>query len=60
MIVPATSSTQPNKADCSKRVKCQYKVEKLMLCVKTRGCGLNTIFENRIHSVYVYTVLGNV
>ena len=44
VIVPATSSTQPNKADCSKYVICQDQVEKLMLCVKTEVCGLNTTF----------------
>ena len=38
--VPATSSTQHNKADCSKYVICQDQVEKLM-CVKTEDCGLN-------------------
>ena len=48
VIVPATSSAQHNKADCSKCVICQYKVEKLMLYVKTSDCGLNTIFENHI------------
>ena len=56
MIVPATctSSTQHNKADCSKCVICPYKVEKLMVCVKTRDCGLNTIFENRTHFVNTF------
>ena len=54
VVLPATSSTQPNKACCSKCVICQYKVEKLMLCMKTRDCGLNTIFENRIHFVYSF------
>ena len=54
VIVPARSSTQHNKADCSKCVICKYKVEKLMLCVKTRDCGLNTIFENHIHFVYSF------
>ena len=61
MMVPATSSIQPNKADCSKCVICQYKVEKLVLCVKRRDCGpkrrdcgLKTIFENRIHFVYSF------
>ena len=46
MIVTATSSTQPNKADCSKHVFCQDHVEKLMLCVKMEDCGLNTFFLN--------------
>ena len=54
MKVPATSSTQPNKADCSKYIICQDQVEKLMLCVKTEDCGLNTIFFKS------YTVLGDV
>ena len=43
----ATSSTRPNKADCSKYVIRQDQVEKLMLCVKTEDSGLNT-FLNRI------------
>ena len=51
MIRPATSSTQPNKADCSKCVICQDNVENSMLCVKTKDCGLNTILENRIHFI---------
>ena len=34
VIVPATSSTQPNKADCSKCVMCQYQVEKVDVCEK--------------------------
>ena len=54
VVVPATSSTLHNKADCSKYIICQCKVEKLMLCVKTRDCGLNTIFENHIHLVYSF------
>ena len=42
VIVPATSSTQPNKADCS---KCQDQIDKLMLCVKREDSGLNTFFK---------------
>ena len=53
MIVPATSSTQPNKAGCSKYVIWQDQVEKLM-CVKTEGCGLSTFF------LKLYTVLGDI
>ena len=49
MIVPATSSTQHNKADCSKYVICQEQVEKLM-CVKTEDCGLNTFFLKIVYS----------
>ena len=52
MIVPATSSTEHNKADCSKYVICQDQVEKLM-CVKKEDCGLNTFFKS-------YKVLGDV
>ena len=44
MIVIATSSTQPNKADCSKYIIWQDRVEKL-ICVKTEGCGLGTFFK---------------
>ena len=47
VLVLATSSTQPNKADCSKYVICQDQVEKLMLVVKTEDSGLNT-FLNRL------------
>ena len=55
MIVPATSSTQYNKADCSKYVICQEQVEKLM-CVKTEDCGLNTFFlKNRIQFYEMYS-----
>ena len=45
MKVSATSSAQPNKAN--------FRI-KYMLCVKARGCDLNTIFENRIHFVYSF------
>ena len=41
VMVPATSSTPHNKADCSKYIICQDQMEKLM-CVKTEDCGLNT------------------
>ena len=54
MILPATSSTRPHKADSSKYVICQDQVEKLMLCVKTEDCGLDTIVSKS------YTVLGDV
>ena len=40
--MPATSSTQPDKAGVCKYVICKDQVEKLMLCVKTENCGLNT------------------
>ena len=49
----ATSSTQPNKADCSKYFIYQDQVDKLMLCVKTEDSGLNTFFK-------LYTNLGDV
>ena len=45
MIALATSSTQPNKADCSKYFICLDQVDKLMLCVKTQDSGLNTFFK---------------
>ena len=51
--MPATSSTQPNKAGCSKYFICQDQVDKLMLCVKTDDSGLNTFFK-------LYTHLGGV
>ena len=48
MKVPATSSTEHNKADCSEYVIYQDQVETLM-CVKKEDCGLNTFFFlNRI------------
>ena len=50
MIVSATSSTQHNKADCSKYVICLDQVEKLM-CVKTEDCGLNTFFFKKSYTV---------
>ena len=50
----ATSSTQPNKADCSKYVICQDQVDKWMLCVKTEDSGLNTFF------LKLYTNVGDV
>ena len=43
MIVPATSTTEHNRADCNKYVICQDQVEKLM-CVIKGDCGLNTFF----------------
>ena len=46
VLVLATSSTQHNKADCSKYVICQDQVEKLMLVVKTEDSGLNTFFKS--------------
>ena len=52
--MPATSSTQPNKADCSKYLICQDLVDKLMLCVKMEDSGLSTFFYK------LYTNLGDV
>ena len=54
--MPATLSTQHNKVDCSKCIICQDQVEKLMLCLKTEDCGLNTIFENRIQVKRAYSL----
>ena len=54
VIVPTASSIQPNKAICSKYVFCQNQVEKLLFCVKTEDCGLNTFF------LKWYPVLGDV
>ena len=51
--MPATSSTQPDRADCSKYFICQDQVDKLMLCVKMEDSGLNTFFK-------LYTNLGDV
>ena len=51
--MPATSSTKPNKAGCSKYVIRQDQVEKLM-CVKAEDCGLSTFFFK------LYTVLGDI
>ena len=45
VIVPAISSAQPNETDCSKCIIYQDQVEQLMLCVKTEGCGLNSILK---------------
>ena len=46
MITPAISSTEHNKADCSKYVICRDQVKKLTY-VKKEDRGLNT-FLNRI------------
>ena len=54
MTLPATSSTQPHKADSSKYAICQDQVKTLMLCVKTEDCVLVTIVFKS------YTVLGDV
>ena len=52
--MPATSSTQHNKADCSKYVICQDQVKKLM-CVKTEDCGLN-LFLDGIQFLEMYNL----